>query len=314
MRSMSESSQSDQELLYFWALGDLHYYTPERWHAYHFQRLAPLYRDLRALWQREGTPAFCVSPGDIVEASAPENYQLARRELTALLGNIPFYPGLGNHEMWPERERDIDHVDQLIQDYVTFWGKPVRYYWTEGRVLCVMLDVVGYPEPYFSEETLVFLQTALAKHPGHIAVIFAHCPLYNTVLDRDPERMLDYHSLTPFFYIQNSDEVRAILARHGHGCLYISGHTHSGWEAPNLVLTERVDRYPVTLINLMSPWFTGREKEPGRDEAHSEFEFYVDEPDLVVSFAFHIYLDKAIVRLRDHREQRWMARWDVPLR
>lgn len=314
MKSMSESSQSDQELLYFWALGDLHYYTPERWRAYHSKRLAPLYRDLRALWQREGAPAFCVSPGDVVETSAPENYQLAKRELTPLLGNIPFYPGLGNHEMWPEREGEIDHIDQLIQDYVTFWGKPARYYWTEGRVLCVMLDVVGYPEPYFTEETLVFLRTALAKHPGHIAVIFAHCPLYNTVLDRDPERMLDYHSLIPFFSIQNSGEVRAILARHGNGCLYISGHTHSGWEAPNLVLTERVGRYPVTHVNLMSPWFTGYEKEPGRNETHTEFEFYLDEPDLVASFAFHVYLDKAIVRLRNHRKQRWMEQWDVPLR
>ncbi len=61
-----------------------------------------------------------------------------------------------------------------------------------------MLDAVGYPEPRFSEETLAFLKTALAKHPAHIAVIFAHCPLYNTVLDRDPTRNRDYHSLAPF--------------------------------------------------------------------------------------------------------------------
>jgi 3',5'-cyclic AMP phosphodiesterase CpdA len=312
-RHLSGDGESGQALLHFWALGDLHYYAPEQWRAYHSRRLALLYRDLRALWQQEGTPAFCVSPGDIVETSALENYQLAKRELTALLGDLPFYPGIGNHELWPEREEEIEHIDQLIEDYTAFWNKPAHYYWTEGRVLCVMLDVVDYPEPRFSDETLAFLQTALAKHPAHIAVIFAHCPLYNTVLDRDPELHRDYHSLMPFFSLHNSEEARSILSRHGNGCLYISGHTHSGWQAPNLVVTEYGGRSPITHINLMSPWFTGFGKEPGRNEAHSEFEFHIDEPDLVVSFAFDIYPKKAIVRLRDHRAQRWMAQWEIPL-
>lgn len=312
-RSTSGGSQAGAELLYFWALGDLHYYAHELWRTNHSQRLAAMYRDLRLLWLREGAPAFCVSPGDIVESSAPENYQLAKRELGALLGDIPFYPGVGNHELWAEREDDAEGVEQLIEDYVNFWGKPARYYWTKDRVLCVMLDAMGYPEPRFSEGALKFLQTALAKHPAHIAVVFAHCPLYNTVLDRDPESRRDYHSLLPFFYIHNSDEVRAILGQHAASCLYISGHTHSGWQAPNLVLTEHTGRAPITYINLMSPWFTGYGKEPGRNEERTAFEFYTDEPDLVVSFAFHIYPEKALVRLRDHREQRWMAKWDVPL-
>src|SRR5579862_1560942 len=83
--------EADRALLYFWAFGDLHFYAPEPWRAYHAQRLAPMYRDLRALWLSEGSPAFCVSPGDIVETSAPENYQLAKRELGALVEDIPFY-------------------------------------------------------------------------------------------------------------------------------------------------------------------------------------------------------------------------------
>ena len=300
------------ELLYFWAFGDLHYHAPQQWQAYHTQRLAPMFRDLRALWSQEGAPAFCVSPGDIVETARPENYQLARQDLTAHLGDIPFYPGLGNHELWPGEE-DEDDLDQLIQRYVTFWGKPTHYYWVEGEMLCVMLDPIGYPEPRFSQDTLAFLSTALAKHPSHIALIFAHCPLYNTVLDRDPAQKRDYDSLTPFFSIQNSDEVRAILARHNTGCLYISGHTHSGWQAPNLVYTEQVGNHPLTSINLMSPWFTGYEKEPGRTGTPDRFEFYLDEPDLVVSFAFEVHRNYVTVRLRNHRENNWMAQWQVPL-
>jgi len=313
MTQLSQPGQaSSDELLYFWTLGDLHYHTPQQWRIYHAQRLAPMFRDLRALWSQEGAPAFCVSPGDIVETAMPANYQLARQDLIAHLGDIPFYPGLGNHELLAEDE-DEDDLEQLINRYVTFWNKPTHYYWVEGEVLCVMLDPIGYPEPRFSQDTLAFLKTALAKHPSHIVVVFAHCPLYNTVLDRSPEQKRDYHSLMPFFSIQNSVDVRAILARHHTGSLYISGHTHSGWQAPNLVYTEQTGHSPLTSINLMSPWFTGYEKEPGRTAEKNNFDFYIDEPDLVVSFAFQVHRNYVTIRLRNHRENTWMAQWQVPL-
>ncbi len=308
VQSSEPFSKSDEELLYFWAIGDLHYCAVEQWQAFQTQRLALMYQDLRTLWSEEGAPAFCVSPGDIIENSAPENYQLAKKQLTALLGEIPFYPGFGNHELWSENGED---PDQLIKDFTAFWGKPIRYYWEEGEVLCIMLDPVGYPEPYFKEESLAFLQTALAKHPGHSAIIFSHCSLYNTVLDRDPERVLDYHTLDPFFYIQNSDEVRALLARYKKAGLYLSGHTHSGWSAPKLVFTEELGGHPVTHINLMSPWYTGYHRGARLDS--DGFKYAADDPDVIVSFAIRIYRDRAVIGLRDHRARTWMAEWVVPL-
>ncbi len=299
-----------EELLYFWALGDLHYCSIDQWQAFHTQRLTPMFQDLRMLWAEAGAPAFCVSPGDIVEMSTPENYQLAKKQLTAQLGKLPFYPGIGNHELYGEDEENPDH---LIQDYTAFWGKPTRYYWVEGEVLCIMLDPVGYPEPYMTQESLTFLQTALAKHPQHISIIFCHCPLYNTILARDPERILDYHSLDPFFSLQNSAKVRAIFAKHKNVVLYVSGHTHSGWGAPNLVYTEELGGHPVTHVNLMSPWYTGYHKGVSLGEARKGFTFSPDDPDLVVSFAIHIYRDQAIIRLREHRQRRWLAEWIVSL-
>lgn len=310
VHSVEPLSKSDEALLYFWALGDLHYSSIEAYHAIHMQRLAPMFRDLRSLWSREAAPAFCVSPGDIIELSTPENYQLAKKELESHLGKVPFYPGIGNHELWTEGEESIEH---LIQDYTAFWGKPVRYFWMQNGVVCIMLDVVGYPEPYYTQGTLAFLETALAKHPRHPAVIFAHCPLYNTVLDRDPERHLDYNTLHPFFAIQNSDEVRAMLARHRSAALYLSGHTHSGWGAPNLVYTEELGGHAVTSINLMSPWYTGSHKGLHLSDDRMTCEYFADEPDVLVSFAVQVYRDKAIIRLRDHRTRSWMAEWVVPV-
>src|SRR5690242_9573565 len=119
------------ELLYFWALGDLHYYAHPAWQPVHTTRLGQMFQDLRQLWAREGTPAFCVSPGDLVEMGDPENYQLARQQLSLNLGQVPFYPGVGNHELFataPESEED------LLENFTTFWEKPPRYYWVEGEV------------------------------------------------------------------------------------------------------------------------------------------------------------------------------------
>lgn len=302
-----------EELLYFWALGDLHFHSEEQWRAFQTQRFALLTSDLRALWTREGAPTFCVSPGDIIECALPENYQLARQELAALMRDIPFYPGIGNHELWDGNGDDEGNgAERFIQDYTTFWGKPTHYYWTEGEILCVLLDPFGYPRPFISAETLAFLRTALAKHPWHMAVIFSHCPLYNTVQARDVEGRRDYHTLDPFFYLQNSDEVRALLERHRRPCLYIAGHTHSGWPAPNMVLAEQKSGHTLLQVNLMSPWYTGKESGWRRDK-HALFTYQPDEPDLVASFAFHISRDTVHIGLRDHRERRWFAEWDIPL-
>ena len=309
--SLAKSANTAKgELMYFWAIGDLHYCANDQWKTFQTKRLAPMFTDLRSLWSKEGAPAFCVSPGDIIELSMPENFQLAKKQLTILLGKIPFYPGLGNHELYSE---NVESEEHLIKDFVAFWEKPVRYYWVVGEVLNIMLDPLGYPEPYLTQESLAFLQTALAKHPGYIAVIFCHCPLYNTVLDRDPELSLDYHSLDPFFALKNSANVRSILGKYKQVGLFISGHTHSGWRAPQLVYTEELGEHPVTFVNLMSPWYTGFHKGALLKEDGTVFEFDPDDPDIIVSFSFHVYRDRVLIQLRDHRSRSWMEQWDIPL-
>lgn len=317
--SLARNDFSGQELLFFWAFGDLHYRARDQWHAMHSRRLAPMFQDLRQLWLVDGYPAFCVSPGDIVDTGVPENYTLAKLDLTAQLGTIPFYPGIGNHEFHAESREDTLHT---AADFSAAWDRSVRYAWTIGDVVCIMLD---QPNPYvpdprrenpkviFSTETLAFLDSALAEFSGMQAVIFAHCPLRDTVLDRDPERNLDDDSQDAFFYVENSREVRAILAEHSNAGLYFSGHTHSGWGSPNLVVTETLGNHPMTHVNLMSPWYTGRRKGPRLSADRTTLEYVPDEPDVLASFAVHILDNRAIIRLRDHRARKWLTQWVVPL-
>lgn len=311
-QSSDQVEQTRQErLLYFWALGDLHYLAHPAWQAWHTPRLGLMFQDLRQLWAQEGAPAFCVSPGDIIEKAAPQQYQLARQALSLHLGNVPFYPGLGNHELSTSHQ---ESEAELLEDFTIFWEKPPRYFWVIGEVLCIMLDVVGYPEPVLTHESLTFLETALAKHPRHLAVLFAHCPLHGTVLDRDEQRDLDYDSLEPFFYLKNSDEVRAILARHTNACLYICGHTHSGWPAPNLVLTTEQGGHPLTTVNLLSPWYTGKHRGIQWLNNGETCTYAPDDPDVVVSLAVYVYRHQVHLRLRDHRHHNWLAEWTVPTR
>jgi 3',5'-cyclic AMP phosphodiesterase CpdA len=313
-------------ILYFWVLGDLHFRAQEQWRALHTPRMTYMFEDLHKVWQEEGgrgAPDFCVSPGDIVDTGAEANYDLARQELAAQLGTIPFYPGIGNHEYHPESGDDILHT---AEEFSAAWEKPVRYAWkagNAGEIICIMLE---QPYPYlpgmrrenpqvlFSQETLDFLDKMLVEHAERLAILFAHCPLRDTVLDRDPQRNLDDDSQNPFFFVENSPEVRTILAKHSNAALYISGHTHSGWGSPQLVFTESIGGHPVTHLNVMSPWYTGRHKGPRFNADRSKLEYRPDTPDVLATFAVWVYHDKAIIRAREHRERRWLEQWEIPIR
>lgn len=314
---MQNEQNTTDELLYFWAIGDMHFRASEQWQRLHTSRMKQLFADLHMVWQQEGKPAFCVSPGDIVDKGAAVNYALAQQELVAYLGDLPFYPGIGNHEFQPDGKDDTTHT---AEEFSAAWQRPVRYAWTAGRnneIVCIMLD---QPNPFlpgmrqenhhvvFSPEQLTFLDIILTEHAERIALIFAHCPLHNTVLDRDPERNLDDDSLDPFFFVENSAEVRAILARHRNALLYISGHTHSGWNSPQLVFTEMLGEHPVTHLNLMSPWYTGRGG-PRLNAERTDLYYRTDTPDVQASFAIHIYADRAIIRVREHATHQWLAEW-----
>ena len=107
--SIEAAAFASRELLYFWVFGDLHYRALNQWHAIHAQRLELVFQDVRSLWRTEGLPAFCVLPGDIVDKGSPQNYRLAKQDLAAQLGSIPFYPGIGNHKYQPENKEDVLH-------------------------------------------------------------------------------------------------------------------------------------------------------------------------------------------------------------
>ena len=310
-------TQTTSELLYFWAIGDLHFRALPAWNEVHAQRLAPMFEDLHTLWQEEGKPAFCVSPGDLVETCALENYITVATSLNEKLGDVPFYPGVGNHEYFAP---DGEDFTKMVQTFNKVWQRPIRYSWTINGVTCIMLD---YPNPYtlknpdyiyVSDETLAFLEETLTRNADNPAHVILHCPLRNTVLERDAVAHTDYSSLENFFSPENSQEVREVLANHKNACLCFSGHTHSGWEAPQLVVTERLGGHPMTFVNLMSPWYTGTKTGIRLSEENTKATYVPDAPDVIPTFAVRMYRDKVTIRVRDHRTRRWLKEWQITLR
>lgn len=302
-------------LLSFWVIGDMHYREDEPWKKIHLPRMEQMFTDLHAVWREEGYPAFCVSPGDMIENGAPANYALAKQEILSNLYPVPFYPGLGNHEYFPSEQGEW----HTSAEYMAAWRRPLYYSWTTDKAVCIMLDQPpeqrvpdGTPLVTYSPETLAFLDSTLTEHAKRSTIIFAHCPLHNTVLDRDPQRKLDDDSLTPYFFVTNSEEVRAILARHPNASLYITGHTHSGWGSPQLVFTEQLGGHPVTHINVLSPWYTGFTG-PKFDDSYEHLEFVRDIPDVQATFSIQLYEQKAVIRARDHETKTWLAEWEVSI-
>lgn len=312
---MIERHSIQHKSLSFWAFGDLHYRALPVWNEFHTQRLAAMFDDLHALWQQERKPAFCVSPGDIVESGISENYQLAHTALLQQMAGVPFYPGIGNHEFYSPQREDSK---QKVERFQTVWGHPVRYHWEAGDFICIMLD---HPDPstlanpdhvYISQETLTFLDETLAANATHSAIIFLHCPLRDTVLSRNPAADSDFTSARFFFSPENSQEIRNILARHKNANLFISGHTHTGWEAPGLVKTEQAGNHPITFINLMSPWYTGAHTGPRLSEDRQSLKYIADDPEVMPSMAIHIENNLATIRVRDHLTRQWLKTWECP--
>ena len=228
---------------------------------------------------------------------------------------VPFYPGVGNHEYLCLQGEDSAHLEERFQ---AVWGYPVRYHWQAGDFVCIMLD---YPNPstladpdyvYISQETLTFLDETLTTNAAQPAIIFLHCPLRDTVLARNPAKDSDFSSTHFFFSPENSQEIRAILADHKNACLFFSGHTHSGWESPDLVKTEQIGNHPITFVNLMSPWYTSAHTGPRFSQDSQSLSYIADNPNIVPSFAVHIENNQATIRVREHLSRRWLKTWQCP--
>jgi hypothetical protein len=188
------------------------------------------------------------------------------------------------------------------------WDLPAAHYRREiGPATLLVLDMLpaGPDEsPMVPAETLAWLEGALATVGERVAIIAEHCPLAATVGDRDPVQVLDFSTSNPrqpAFRLGNSAQVRAVLARHPGPRLFLAGHTHSGWAAPDLVKTEWLGGAPVTFVNLMSLFFTGQ----GAG---------ANQPEVVMLWQIDLAAAETTLTAHDLLGGRIARSWPIPLR
>lgn len=191
-------------------------------------------------------PAFVVFGGDICLQGHMGDAWL---ELLAEF-DVPYRNAVGNHEVM------IKQVNPFAA-YESLFG-PIWYSFEVGEVHYVVLcgmtpsaENVGYTNVlgHVTERELAWLRADLALLPAHRPVVaFIHVPLRSTYCERRGTTI----EASPWWVVDNADEVMAILAAHGTR-LVLQGHLHEN---------ERILEGGIELVETVSicgRWWTAAE-------------------------------------------------------
>jgi 3',5'-cyclic AMP phosphodiesterase CpdA len=185
--------------------------------------------------------------GDMTDLGTPEQDALALEWLKQL--DAPWYNVLGNH----------DNFWRDASEWAAVYGWPSQNYTADLGF--AKLIAVGPGEPSWgkllrlSEETLRWLDQELTAAHGTDCIIACHAPLAETVLGDDD---IHYTSRMPEFQIHDNEAILEVLAAHPNAKAWISGHTHSPIEVPDLITTKVVGGHKLAAINTSALYYVGK--------------------------------------------------------
>lgn len=232
---------NQQRTLVFLSAGDLHagLCPPERTEAVFGAAL------------RHPDAAFMAVPGDLTNASLPEQYTLLEPLIASL--PFPFYGSMGNHDALP----GADGAPRAL--FCRALGVEDSNYRRDiGGTRFVFLSSDGSPDgcTVVIERGLGLLEDSLQTATGPV-VVFCHAPLTGTI-GGVPGRPC-FLSDDAAFGLAESVTVRRLVEQAGRPVVWISGHTHTPVDAETLVMSERVGDTLMHHVNVSSPFFTGRD-------------------------------------------------------
>jgi 3',5'-cyclic-AMP phosphodiesterase len=168
--------------------------------------LRPCIEALNGLQPR---PALVVASGDLVDGGGREEYNHLTSLLAAL--EIPIAVLPGNHD-----ERDAMRRAFPAQSFASPAG-PMNARVDVGPVDLLLIDstVPGEPHGELADETLAWLDEALASNPARPALLFLHHPPFQTgIWHMDRQNLL------------NTDALVHVVRRHARTRLIAAGHVH----------------------------------------------------------------------------------------
>ena len=168
-----------------------------------------LARCVAALNDFDPTPDFVVISGDLADTPTPEEYRHLKQLLAPLKRPIAGVPG--NHDA-----RDLMRAafpDQSSAMQSGALNQKVEL--EELDLLLLDSSVPGNPHGELDEETLQWLEAALAASDGRPALLFMHHPPFETGIWH-----MDRQNLC------NADDLAKIVRRHPRVRLIATGHVH----------------------------------------------------------------------------------------
>lgn len=234
-----------------------------------------------------GLAAHRVLLGDITDNGLSGERTLALAWLARM--PAPWSAVAGNHDLF----------NQSIAQFAATYGQPkTQAIDTAGlRLLHVAPDVLtGLPTDgttmTLAPATLTWLDEQLAA-ADRDCVIVTHAPLANSVVGPqtgDAGSVAVYSSAQPEFACQPDAAILAILDARPRAKMWVSGHTHSPLNAPDLIKTHSVGSRSIITLNASSPFYTNRG----------------DRYEHVISGLVVTYLDTSFeIRVRDHGAGIW---------
>lgn len=157
--------------------------------------------------------------------------------------------------------------------------------------------------------TMNWVNAQLQANQGRVCMIAAHAPLKNTVLQYNAygSEMYQWCAMGEGGYngIYDDTDIRAVLADNPNCKAWLSGHTHSLIEAPDIVKAEPIGGHTVAAINCSAILPPG----------------YAMSPNTGIASPFvTVYDDRIEVRWRDHSAHQWVGSgpdyrrcWTIPL-
>jgi 3',5'-cyclic AMP phosphodiesterase CpdA len=190
-------------------ISDLHIKQPGALAYGHVDTAAALAQCVAALNRFRPRPELVVISGDLADTPAAEEYEHLKRLLAPL--EIGFAAIPGNHD-----SRELMRAALPKGGYAEKSGA-LNSLRVVGPLDLVLLDssVPGRPHGELEDETLAWLEAALASSPARPALIFLHHPPFVTGI-----RHMDVQNL------RNAVALGDILRRHPRARLVAAGHIH----------------------------------------------------------------------------------------
>lgn len=182
----------------------------------------------------------------------------------AKITDAPKYLAMGNHDLFNSR---------TPTSWASTYGQPAQNYSVDlgdFRLIVVGPDFLPTDESnptwnavriMLPDTTLTWLDTQLGA-TSKDCLIACHAPIKDTVLG-DPA--LTYPSgVDPWFVTSGSHRtdstgVLGVLAAHANAKAWISGHTHSPINTPQLVVGQTVGSHTMAMINCGALYFAGQD-------------------------------------------------------